>query len=213
MTNRDTWYKRLLEIGPDHKIDGPEVYAAILVDADKKKLEAILPKLIAPYPDGEIDHDKPETWMAVHAWRLLARLHSAKGLKNMLDVADHPEDHLAYGDFAASAAAAGPEAADILLPLLEDTGSSDTRRILAVKGLVALASEHTELRDRVIIALGSLIKGSTDPDGDINGFAAEGLMALKADCTDFVAQAYKAGKIQVGLVRAAPLGAYFGFQT
>lgn len=213
MSDLDELRKRLLEIGPDSGGDVTTAYNAVLADMKSGELEVILPELIAPYPDQQVNLDEARNWVCVHAWRLLRKLHSANGLKNMLLVADHPDDHLAYGEFAESAAAGGAKAASLLLPLVTSNSASDTQRILAVKGLVAIAKEQADLRSTVIVALRDLIAGDSDPGGDINGFAAEGLMALGADCSKLIEEAYLAGKIQVGALRAQALGAHFGFEA
>ncbi len=202
----------LLKIGPDHETDVGAAYAELLAAAEKRDLELLLPALIAPYLDEAVSLDDPKNWVPVHAWRLLRDLHSSAGLLNMLSVADHPDDQLAYSEFSDSAVAAGPDAARVLLPIVDDTAKSDTQRILAVKSLTALAQKFENLSGDVVTALVDLIAGESDPGGDINGFAAEGLMALGADSAALVETAYNAGKVQVGSVRAAVLGTHFGFE-
>lgn len=215
MPDTEQLRRTLQNIGPDHSADVETAYRELLTTSDKRELEQALPDLIEPYPDEAVNLDDPRNWVSVHAWRLLRELKSPAGLPQMLSIADHPDDHLAYSEFVSCVVAAGASAARVLLPIVSDTSRSDTRRILAVKGLTALAQHLDDLSDEVTNTLMKLVLGDFDAGGDINGFAAEGLMALGADrhsYADSIRSAYAAGKLQVGSARAAALGAYFGFE-
>ena len=200
----------LLDLGPDlDKEDwaGYDDLPAVTSAQDRDVVD-----LIRPYPDSEVNLDDAYNWVPVRAWRIAGRRRLVDAVEPMLAVADHDDDHLAYLEFPQISAMIGAPAIDRLAGILADRDRSDTQRLLAARGLAAIAAESgDDDRKRAIAPLVKQIESSTAEDGDVNAAAAKGLFALKAaEAKDSVFAAYLAGRINLGVAGAEEMEKAFG---
>jgi hypothetical protein len=168
--------------------------------------------LIEPYPASEVNLDDAVNWVPVRGWRIAAVRGLAACLDPMLAVADHPDDHLASLEFPAVAERIGEKAAAPLLLVLADENRSTTQRQLAASALGAVACRGgPTVRENCISALSRQVEFGPVQDAEINGAAAQALIALKAiSARDVLFRAFRAGRVNLGVAGAEELEAAFG---
>lgn len=203
---------QLLGLGPgvQNQIEDSR-YIALAATWDRRRDEENLAKLIVAY-EGEVDHDRAEVWVPIHAWRILAMWKSPLAIEPMLVVAGHDDDVCAYRDFEDVCAAVGAAAGKVLIPVLRDRKRSDIPRLLAAKGLGNLQAVGSTLRTQIAASLTRQLATTTGAEeGDINGAVVEALVKLGANSArKQVWASYLAGHAFLGAGADAYLEAAFG---
>lgn len=186
-------------IPPDGGFDHP-VYRQLADQFASAHDVATLIGLVKPWPQDVVNFDEARSWLPVHAWRILARQRSLAVIDPLLEVADHPDDYLVFGEFAALAVSLGPRAVPELAKALNDPARSEIQRMLAARGLGAVARQFADAREPAVSALQRQLENAVPGDGDIGAASAEALIDLHAtEAGNIVRAAYAKGLINLGI--------------
>lgn len=144
-----------------------------------------IPELIALCATHDLtdpSRPEPEVWGSVHAWRALGLLRAEAAVDTLIGLLwqiEGRDDDRIGEELPGVFGMIGPAAIEPLAAYLADRSKSEFARVGARGGMVKVALNFPECRDRVVGILTEALATYSEDDDIVNGFLVSGLLDLK----------------------------------
>jgi hypothetical protein len=147
------------------------------------------------------DHDRPEIWAPVHAWRALAQLRAEEAIEPLLEFSKIDlDDDAICEEFATVFGMIGPGVISPIAAFLRDRSIAWMPASIASGGLTEVVRRHPECRNECVAILTGLLERAADMDPTANGFAISSLLDLAAvEAIDTIREAFRLNAIDISI--------------
>ena len=177
--------------------------AALLMDAEPDYqaiglTEQHIPELIELATDREILMDWDRQAACVAAWKALAYLHAEDAVTPLIGIFPLIDDgmHIIMNELPAAFGGIGAAAVDPLYAYMTETTNTETARIVAVMGLIAVAEANPDQQVTVADLFNTTFADYATYSNEFNGYLVMGLVKTGAtDAAKTIEQAFEAKQV------------------